>query len=442
MPDEAQEPTPVENPPVSEVSVQAKSKIPKLTKKQILIIAAFVLAIIVLGLMLIYFNFLAKSGKNINENKVATTSVKLATKKTERVVWVRGKEIWVKEGNKLPEKIFTETRRIMDWDVDSEGNLVYIVATAKNKDTVYGTELIRLKLATLEQKVLFQKTVAEIDKEISPNEDCQSQDPDLSSVKFSPDGKYLVFAATNLKILDTKIYKLTKEIDSSTFRRKDGNLDCLYYGSIRWFSDQILEISIGRWESGDNYTIDLQDKSVLSLYGSGYQFNKKLTLEPKALVLTSLSSSFDVASDSARTSIGEAKTKYSIEMKNTLYQSKEGAVYQETNDGATSYFFEEESTLDNQNHKLTLKSLDITSGKVKTLKVLSDIKNSNSAPYANCLSLRNNKLYYQFSEGLVLTLYDFDLSSQKIENLVSVTRNKNDTDNSTGFVGCLSLTAY
>ncbi len=413
----------------------------KFSRKKIFVFLGAVLLLTLLLVAYWYFMLRTSSNSKSGSSQTTTKSAQVAKKKVERMVWVKDKEVWVKEEGKEPEKIFSETRRILSWDVATQGNLVYVAGTEKNKDEIYGTELISLDLSNLKKTTLFAKSLEQIDKEMPQKEPCWSDDADISYPKFSVDGKYLAFASLGLKIMDVKTKKIVNEIGSSSFKSGDGNLNCLSYGNIRWFSKNVIEIMVGRWESADIYLVDLSDKSILATHTTGYEYVRRLTLEPKTLILNSLGSAFDVASDSARTKIGEAKSKYSVELKNTIYQSKENSIDLEVVDNNKVYFFERESSTDNKNHKITLKSLDIATNSVATLKVLSDKKNSDSAPYPTCSLVKGDKIYYQLQENSVTTLSNFDFTSKQIGTVATITRNNKD-DYYSGVNGCFAFTAF
>ncbi len=133
----------MENPaPVQPTSEQPPPKPERNWKKVLLflLIFLFLISLIGVGLYLLIPTLTEQPTQNQATNEIQP--------ETKILVWIVGKEIWVKELDKEAEKVFTEDKKILDWDLLENDKIVYITAIVKAKDEVYGTEIVSLDLKT------------------------------------------------------------------------------------------------------------------------------------------------------------------------------------------------------------------------------------------------------------------------------------------------------
>src|SRR3990172_7622857 len=107
MPEDAPQ-TPTLSPDEVKDSEINKTEKKKFSRKKLFILigAIFLLLLLLLG----YWYFILRNPSNLKNgsNQTATKSAQIEKKRVERMVWVKDKEVWVKEEGKEAQKIFSE----------------------------------------------------------------------------------------------------------------------------------------------------------------------------------------------------------------------------------------------------------------------------------------------------------------------------------------------
>ena len=139
----------------------------------ILLILGISVSLIGVGLYLLIPRLIEEPTSSTQKQVTPPAKIK---PKTTKIVWIKGKEIWVKELNKKAEKVLTEDKKILDWDLLGNQKIVYITAVEKSKDKIYGTEIVSLDLKTKKREVLYEKDLEanEFNSVKNPGLNCKS----------------------------------------------------------------------------------------------------------------------------------------------------------------------------------------------------------------------------------------------------------------------------
>ena len=236
----------------------------------IFLLALFVVSLIGTGLYLLIPRL--TEGPVLPTQKQATPSAKIKPKTT-KIVWRKGAEIWLKDETKEAEKVLTEDKKILDWDLLGSDKIVYITAIEKSKDEVYGTEIVSLDLKTKKKEILFSSSLESILAKKENNGVCNTEDPDISALAVSPDKKKLAFVQSGIWILDLKTRNPEQILKTSKINPKTDNPklrigECITYLNIAWVDNTLLKLGAGKWEASVLYMINISGEVLYSYANS------------------------------------------------------------------------------------------------------------------------------------------------------------------------------
>jgi hypothetical protein len=435
MPEEIQSTPPSISPTVEK---------PKRNWRKILLILLVVLLLVSLvGVGLWLIPKLTKEPTSPTQ-KQATPSAKVQPK-TKKLVWIVGREIWMKELNKKAQKVLTEDEKILDWDLLGNDKVVYITAEASN-DIYYGTKILRFNLKTKKKDTLLEIPLNTILSEVKKPNLCQVDDPDISAISASPDGKSLVFARLGVWKLDLATNKAEQIVETSQLQTKGKPQDslelCTAYAGLDWVEGQNLELDIGRYEVVETALLNVKDKNIIYRYLNGGYVPRIMQISysnSNPIFIKSIDPAFNVANK--RSIIGEGVGLLKEESFKTegAYYSSDSYINDRVIANNKVYFVE--TTIPNdssQPYGYIFKSFSLDTKKTLELFDFGTI-DSNSAYDVKCLAPEGSNLYFEaFEKPFEVNVYKLDVNAKKKSLVEKISFNEKDND----LVGCFQTTIF
>ena len=396
----------MENPaPAQPTSEQSSPKPERNWKKILLFLLIGLLLISMVGVGLYLLIPRLTEQQDSLTQKQATDEIQPETK---ILVWIVGKEIWVKELGSKAEKVLTEDKKILDWDLLGDEKIVYITAE-KDEDEFYGTAIVSLNLKTKEKEILFDSSLESILSKKENNGVCNTEDPDISTLAVSADNKYIAYARSGLWLLDLSSGDSRQIIKTTNLRPVDLKFNisnCISYQDVRWVSAEKIEIDTGSWDFSKIVLINTSGK-ILYEYISSSEFGdqtKQVTYTNTNQIFLTIADSrggepgFD---DSSKLSIRTITKDRKLNTKEVLYETKDHITDAELV-GEKLYFIEKHY-IDNDASNYKLKLFNLNTKKTTTLANLGDLVTRTSS--VSCLTVSKSDVYYKSIELVSTTPY-------------------------------------
>lgn len=351
---------------------------------------------------------------------------------TKRLVWVVGKEIWVKELYKEAEKVLTEDKKILDWDLLGDEKIVYITAE-KDKDEFYGIAIVSLNLKTKEKETLLKNPLNTILKEKKVGV-CNFEDPDISTLAVSADNKYIAYARSGLWLFDLSSGDSRQIIKTTNLRPADLKFDvhnCISYQDVRWVSTEKIEIDTGEWEVSKRDLIDISGNILEEYaYSTSHGRTKQITYTNANqifLTVVDFPGYEPYKDDGSKLGISTFTKEGKLNTKEILYETRDYIIDTELVDN--KLYFIEKQYIDNDTFNYKLKLFSLSTKKTTTLANLGDLVTLTNA--ISCLALSESDAYYVSTElisttpfkGLVVgksNIHKLNLKTKKISLVQTV----------------------
>ena len=323
------------------------------------------------------------------------------------LVWVVGKEIWVKELGSKAEKVLTEDKKILDWDLLGDEKIVYITAE-KDEDEFYGTAIVSLNLKTKEKETLFDSSLESILSKKENNGVCNTEDPDISTLAVSADNKYIAYARSGLWLFDLSSGDSRQIIKTTNLRPVDLKFNisnCISYQDVRWVSAEKIEIDTGAWEWADRDLIDTSGKILEEYaYSTSASQTKQITYTNANQIFLSVvdfPGNEPYKDDGSKLIISTFTKKGKLDIKEVLYETKD--YIRDTELVDNKLYFIEKQYIDNDTFNYKLKLFNLSTEKTTTLANLGDLVTLTNA--INCLTISESDAYYVSTELVSTTPY-------------------------------------
>jgi len=427
-------------PPTQVLNIEPK----KPSKKIIWILLAIpALILIGLGAWLIVKNPSPNPSKSSLKETTPSAKVQPMTK---RLIWIKGKEIWLKEEGKVVEKVMTEDKKIFGWDLIGGEKIVYITAENSNGQ-YYGTRILRFNLKTGKKDELLEIPLNTILAEVRKPNVCSIEDPDISAISVSPDGKSLAFARSGVWVLDLATNKTEQIIKTGQLQPQGKPQDslelCTAYAGLDWVEGQNLEVDIGRYEAVETALLNVKDKNIIYKYFNG-GYNPRIIQinysNSNPIFIKSVDPAFDVG-NTKRSIIGEGVDLLKKESFKTeeAYYSSDNYINERVIDNKTVYFVETTIPSDfSQSYGYIFKSFSSDTKKTSELFDFGTIT-SNGAYSIRCLAPEVSKLYFEaFEKPFEVNIYQLNLDKKEKSLVETISYDEKESN----LVGCFQTTTF
>lgn len=318
----------------------------------------------------------------------------------------------------------------------------------KSKDEVYGTAINSLDLKSKKKEVLFEKSLDTILSEVKKTNGCADEDPDISTLAVTKDGKSVIYAASGVWQLNLANKKSEQIVKTSQFNAgfSTGG-GCINYSGLRVGDEDNAELTVSAYEGTSKGLVDLAKKTFLSKYHTGwYSYIQQLSYPPtETFFVKATLDGYNVEPPKPRSviGIGTGKNSYTVD---TNYYTTKAEIKNAILIGRTVYFIEADNDLpdiaEGKDFNIYLSQLNLDTKQATRLTDLGKKDTSNALPQFPCIKVDGQDVYVGVFESVgMFKIYKVD-SATKTKILVeTLTFDKNFPPNDGGVVNCFQVTS-